>query len=206
MTKSGPKGREAQPRAAAQADGAEASMARTHLLGRGGDRPLNFFSARSPLSARRRMLVGSVATRSQKLHPVERPVSFKGYFAAVVLMPEERKIEAHIGARIRLRRRDLGMTQLELGEAADLPYRHVQHFEHGRRTLAASQLHRIALCLQVPIWYFFIGLEDDPLLEQLFRDRDLIREVFSGIEDPGLRAQVLETIRSIARYQEAETR
>ena len=65
-------------------------------------------------------------------------------------------VDVHVGGRVRLRRTFLGMSRWKLGQALDLTYRQVQKFESGNNRIAASRLSRI---LDVPVGYFFEGLE-----------------------------------------------
>ncbi|MDG6094057.1 helix-turn-helix domain-containing protein [Acetobacter sp. AN02] len=64
-------------------------------------------------------------------------------------------LDAHIGARIRLRRMLLGMTQVELGEALGLTFQQVQKYERGTNRVSASRLAEIARALDVPIGFFY---------------------------------------------------
>ena len=69
-------------------------------------------------------------------------------------------MDAHVGDRIRLRRRILGLTQQQLADALDLTFQQVQKYERGTNRVSASKLFGIAEVLQVPVGYFFEGLAD----------------------------------------------
>ena len=69
-------------------------------------------------------------------------------------------MDAHVGDRIRLRRRILGLTQQQLADALDLTFQQVQKYERGANRVSASKLFGIAEILQVPVGYFFEGLAD----------------------------------------------
>ena len=68
-------------------------------------------------------------------------------------------IDIHVGGRIRLRRTMLGMSQEKLGEHLGITFQQVQKYEAGVNRVAASRLWIMAEALQVPITYFFEGLE-----------------------------------------------
>jgi transcriptional regulator with XRE-family HTH domain len=69
-------------------------------------------------------------------------------------------IDLHVGARIRVCRRTLGVTQEKLGEALGLTFQQVQKYERGANRVSASKLYEIAVSLQTSVAYFFEGLAD----------------------------------------------
>ena len=69
-------------------------------------------------------------------------------------------IDLHVGARIRMRRRLLGVSQERLAEALGLTFQQVQKYERGANRVSASKLYEIARTLQTPVTYFFDGLAD----------------------------------------------
>jgi transcriptional regulator with XRE-family HTH domain len=64
-------------------------------------------------------------------------------------------IDAHVGARIRLRRTLMGMSQERLGEALGLTFQQVQKYERGVNRVGASRLFDLSRVLDVPISFFF---------------------------------------------------
>lgn len=64
-------------------------------------------------------------------------------------------IDTHVGARIRLRRTLLGMSQERLGEALGLTFQQVQKYERGVNRVGASRLFDLSRVLDVPISFFF---------------------------------------------------
>ncbi len=69
-------------------------------------------------------------------------------------------IDIHVGARVRVRRRLLGITQEKLGEAIGLTFQQVQKYERGSNRISASRLFELARILDVPVTYFYEGVED----------------------------------------------
>jgi len=53
-------------------------------------------------------------------------------------------IDAHVGARVRLRRTLLGMSQEKLGDALGLTFQQVQKYERGVNRIGASRLFDLA--------------------------------------------------------------
>ena len=64
-------------------------------------------------------------------------------------------IDAHVGARLRMRRNMLGLTQQTLGGAIGLTFQQVQKYERGANRLCASRLHELSRVLDVPVSFFF---------------------------------------------------
>jgi transcriptional regulator with XRE-family HTH domain len=66
-------------------------------------------------------------------------------------------IDKHVGARVRMRRMMLSMSQEKLGDALGLTFQQVQKYEKGTNRIGASRLQQIAHILQVPVSFFFEG-------------------------------------------------
>ncbi len=64
-------------------------------------------------------------------------------------------VDVHVGARLRVRRTLLGMTQTVLGEAIGLTFQQVQKYESGANRISASRLFALSRVLDVPIEHFF---------------------------------------------------
>src|SRR3954449_7580465 len=64
-------------------------------------------------------------------------------------------IDIRVGARLRLRRSMLGLSQAKLGEAIGLTFQQVQKYERGANRIGASRLHELSRVLDVPISFFF---------------------------------------------------
>jgi transcriptional regulator with XRE-family HTH domain len=67
-------------------------------------------------------------------------------------------VDKHVGARVRLRRTMVGMTQRQLARALGLTYQQIQKYEDGRNRIGASRLHQIASVLSAPLPFFFQGM------------------------------------------------
>ena len=64
-------------------------------------------------------------------------------------------IDMHVGARVRLRRTLLGMSQEKLGEAIGLTFQQVQKYERGANRIGASRLFDLSRVLDVPVSFFY---------------------------------------------------
>ena len=79
-------------------------------------------------------------------------------------------VDVHVGKRIRQRRWLIGMTQQQLAEQVGIKFQQIQKYETGANRVSASRLWDIADALEVPVSFFFDGLQggaepraDDPL-------------------------------------------
>ncbi|MGQ0531383.1 MAG: helix-turn-helix domain-containing protein [Caulobacteraceae bacterium] len=68
-------------------------------------------------------------------------------------------IDLHVGKRLRRRRRLLGLTQQQLAESIGIRFQQIQKYECGANRVTASRLYELAVALNVPVNYFFEGLQ-----------------------------------------------
>jgi transcriptional regulator with XRE-family HTH domain len=66
-------------------------------------------------------------------------------------------IDRHVGSRVRMQRKMLGMSQERLGDAVGVTFQQVQKYEMGTNRIGASRLQQISGSLQVPVAFFFEG-------------------------------------------------
>lgn len=64
-------------------------------------------------------------------------------------------VDAEVGERIRLRRKECGLSQAELGQPLGVTLQQIQKYETGQNRVSASRLAIIAGVLRVPVSYFF---------------------------------------------------
>ncbi|MEO1734082.1 MAG: helix-turn-helix transcriptional regulator [Pseudomonadota bacterium] len=104
-------------------------------------------------------------------------------------------VDVHVGKRVRHRRWLVGMTQQQLAERVGIKFQQIQKYETGANRVSASRLWDIADALQVPVSFFFEGINEEeagvsPAVEQpkaavpadLMGDKealDLIRSYYS---------------------------
>lgn len=65
----------------------------------------------------------------------------------------------HIGERIRIRRTLLNLSQPELGKALGMSFQQMRKYETGASSVGAGQLCEIAKALDVPVSFFYDGLD-----------------------------------------------
>lgn len=70
-------------------------------------------------------------------------------------------VDAHVGKCIRHRRWVKGKTQQKLAQAVGIRFQQIQKYETGQNRVSASRLWDIAHALDVPVSFFFEGLEPE---------------------------------------------
>jgi transcriptional regulator with XRE-family HTH domain len=73
-------------------------------------------------------------------------------------------VDVHVGQRVRQRRWMIGMTQQQLGNKVGIKFQQIQKYETGTNRVSASRLWDIAAALDVPVSFFFEGLNGEHLL------------------------------------------
>ena len=122
---------------------------------------------------------------------------------AKVLGPDP--IDIHVGARLRLRRLLLGLSQSGLARPLGLSFQQVQKYENGNNRISASMLHHLANALDVPIGFFFDDMPEDipsppPLIDDMLLRREslsLLHYYYRIADDQ--RRNIYELVRQIAR-------
>ena len=66
-------------------------------------------------------------------------------------------VDKHVGSRVRMARKMLGMSQEKLAEGLGLTFQQVQKYESGTNRIGASRLQHISHILQIPVPLFFEG-------------------------------------------------
>jgi transcriptional regulator with XRE-family HTH domain len=67
-------------------------------------------------------------------------------------------VDRHVGLRIRMRRKEVGISQERLAEALGLTFQQVQKYERAANRVSASKLFEIARALDTSVSYFYEGL------------------------------------------------
>ena len=79
-------------------------------------------------------------------------------------------VDVHVGKRVRHRRWLIGMTQQQLAERVGIKFQQIQKYETGANRVSASRLWDIADALEVPVSFFFEGLQETPAEESANAD------------------------------------
>ncbi len=72
------------------------------------------------------------------------------------------EINRRLGVKLRHRRRQLRLSQANVGDICGVGFQQIHGYEAGAQRIAAEQLWRIAQALGVPLSYFYDGLPAPP--------------------------------------------
>lgn len=117
-------------------------------------------------------------------------------------------IDRHVGLRIRMRRKELGVSQERLAESIGLTFQQVQKYERATNRVSASKLWEMARALSTSVAYFYEGLGEpasaggappEPMQEFLLSNEGLeLAQTFPRIRQPQVRRKVLDLVRAMA--------
>ncbi len=116
-------------------------------------------------------------------------------------------VDVHAGARLRVRRTLLGMTQTSLGDAIGLTLQQVQKYERGMDRMTSSRLYDLARVLDVPVQHFF---DDMPAAvaasSPANKKRGRAKKPPSYESDPMARRETLQLVRAYYKIRDPEIR
>ena len=122
-------------------------------------------------------------------------------------------IDTHVGARIRLRRTLMGMSQERLGDALGLTFQQVQKYERGVNRVGASRLFDLSRVLDVSISFFFddmpapvAGLHGTHHTTRVAGGFAEQQDGFGGVDDTMNRRETLELVRAYYRITDQAVR
>ena len=132
-------------------------------------------------------------------------------------------IDIHVGARLRMRRNLVGLSQDQLAKSLGLTFQQIQKYERGVNRMGSSRLFQISRLLAVPVSFFFEDIAPTPrqgsaedeqaslegssspetsdyAVLQKRETLELVRAYYR-IQDPKQRRKVYELIRSMSDEQ-----
>lgn len=112
-------------------------------------------------------------------------------------------VDVHVGQKIRHRRWTVGMTQQQLADAVGIKFQQIQKYETGMNRVSASRLWDIAQAVDVPISFFFDGLDDsqvhDAVEGDILADKEALQLVRAYYAMPeAQRRQIFELARVLS--------
>ncbi len=126
-------------------------------------------------------------------------------------------VDVHVGARIRLRRTLLGMSQDRLGTSLGITFQQIQKYERGMNRVGASRLQLMANVLDVPVSFFFddapsqndnatnttVSSSTDYVNQFLASSEGLqLNRAFLKIPDPKIRRGIIALTKALADDEE----
>ncbi|WP_296713569.1 helix-turn-helix transcriptional regulator [Rhodoblastus sp.] len=127
-------------------------------------------------------------------------------------------IDRHVGARVRMRRMLIGMSQEKLGEALGLTFQQIQKYEKGANRISASRLQQISDALSTPLAYFFkgaptsdgvvhggfaeAGAEENKVSDFVMTAEGLsLNRAFARLSDPKVRKRIVDLVTVLAEAE-----
>ncbi|MGK9200457.1 helix-turn-helix domain-containing protein [Sinorhizobium meliloti] len=120
-------------------------------------------------------------------------------------------IDLQVGARIRLRRNLLGMSQETLAAHLGITFQQVQKYEKGTNRVGASRLQAISEALTVAPSYFFDkaegaaeanGGDPDEVMSFIASSEGIaLNRAFARIQDANTRLRIVALIKAVANAE-----
>jgi len=119
-------------------------------------------------------------------------------------------VDRHVGLRIRMRRKELGISQERLAESIGLTFQQVQKYERAANRVSASKLWEMSRALSTSIGYFYEGLGEateprgDNTPRETLQDFLMTPEgielatIFPKIAKGRVRRKILDLVRAMA--------
>ena len=122
-------------------------------------------------------------------------------------------IDIQVGNRVRIRRMLIGMSQERLGDLLGLTFQQVQKYEKGVNRIGAGRLFEVSRILNVPIDFFYEGVNTQPgagepesappVMEFVSSGEGLqLSLAFMKIKDAKVRKRMLDLVKSLAEEEE----
>jgi transcriptional regulator with XRE-family HTH domain len=119
-------------------------------------------------------------------------------------------VDRHVGLRIRMRRKELGISQERLAESIGLTFQQVQKYERAANRVSASKLWEMSRALSTNVSYFYEGLAGEAegrganLPREAMQDFLMTPEgielaaIFPRITRSRVRRKILDLVRAMA--------
>lgn len=120
--------------------------------------------------------------------------------------PFAKKVDVHVGERLRERRSFMGYTQESLARQLNLSHQQVQKYETGANRISAGRLYELAQTLGVDVAYFFEGFDEampmrEPEHGGTKRAAIEIAQNFSDIQDPAVKSTLASLVKMLAGHE-----
>jgi transcriptional regulator with XRE-family HTH domain len=121
-------------------------------------------------------------------------------------------LDVALGSRIRLRRRELGLSQEQLAREVGITFQQVQKYEHGTNRVSFSRLVEIARALRCGVMGIVGDLDQQNPTSTFSRHIDCLNEqgaaelleAYAAINSPKHRRAILNLARQLAEGKTAQ--
>ena len=111
-------------------------------------------------------------------------------------------VDLHVGGRLKQIRGLRGLSQTNLADSVGLTFQQIQKYENGANRISTSRLWEFAERLNVPVSFFYDGLDDTRDNIELEVDRmalELVRALQS-IKDDEVRRRLYELAKMVSKH------
>ena len=113
-------------------------------------------------------------------------------------------VDVQVGRRARERRTLEGMSQTAVAEKLGLTFQQLQKYERGDNRISASRLYELAQLFDVPVSYFFEGIEggkNASSRDEMVTKRETLELVraYYAISDPDVREKIRKLTQAAAK-------
>ena len=113
-------------------------------------------------------------------------------------------VDVQVGRRARERRTLEGMSQTAVAEKLGLTFQQLQKYERGDNRISASRLYELAQLFDVPVSYFFEGIEGGKIAssrDEMVTKRETLELVraYYAISDPNVREKIRKLTQAAAK-------
>ena len=115
-------------------------------------------------------------------------------------------VDVHVGARLRVRRTLMGMSQTALGDAIGLTFQQMQKYERGANRISASRLFDLSRLLDVPIQFFFDDMPTAVAASSPAQGGGKAKKPPSYELDPMAKRETLQLVRAYYKITDPEIR
>ena len=115
-------------------------------------------------------------------------------------------IDVHVGARVRVRRTLLGMTQTNLGDAIGVSFQQMQKYERGANRISASGLFDLSRMFDVPVQFFFDDMSTAVAASSPAQGGGKAKKLPSYEPNPMTTRETMELVRAYYKIKDAEIR
>ena len=115
-------------------------------------------------------------------------------------------VDLHVGARIRMRRKLLGVSQERLAEQLGLTFQQVQKYERGANRIGASRLWDLSRVLDCSMAFFFEDMDEATASASPRNLSGESRDVTPRENDPMTKRETLELVRAYYRITDYHVR
>ena len=118
----------------------------------------------------------------------------------------EGNFNRHLGAKLRMRRLALGLTQTKVAQAINVTFQQIQKYEKGTNGISSLRIMQLSTFLKVPVIYFFedfVGYENITANTTVSEDLNysFLTKLFVGLSEAQKEKifQVLKNTRNLER-------